>query len=56
MNKSAQTVNRAFMHRSIPYRYCFEEGGMIDTERGVYTRMYKLLPPDEMIKGSYHSG
>ena len=56
MNKSAQTVNRVFMHRNIPYRYCFEEGGMIETERGVFTRMYKLLTPDEMVKGSYYSG
>ena len=56
MDKSAQKVNRAFMHRNIPYNYCFEEGGMIETEKGIFTRMYKLLPPDEMVKGSYHSG
>lgn len=56
MNKSAHKMNRAFMHKNIPYRYCFEEGGMIETEKGIFTRTYKFLPPDAEVKGSYHSG
>ena len=55
MGKEAQINNRAIMHKNIPYRYCFEEGGMIETENGIYSRTFKLLPPDEDVKGSYHS-
>ena len=55
MSKNAQVNNRAFMHKIIPYRYCYEEAGMIETENGVYTRTYKISPPDEAVKGSYHS-
>lgn len=55
MSKIAQTNNRAFMHKNIPYRYCFEAGGMIETENGIYSRTYKISPPDEDVKGSYHS-
>lgn len=55
MSKNAQFNNRAFMHKIIPYRYCYQEAGMIETENGVYTRTYKISPPDEAVKGSYHS-
>lgn len=55
MGKEAQINNHAIMHKNIPYRYCFEEGGMIETENGIYSRTFKLLPPDEDVKGSYHS-
>ncbi len=55
MSKNAQVNNRAFMHKIIPYKYCYEEAGMIETEYGVYTRTYKISPPDEAVKGSYHS-
>lgn len=55
MSKKAQFNNRAFMHKIIPYRYCYQEAGMIETENGVYTRTYKISPPDEAEKGSYHS-
>lgn len=55
MSKNAQFNNRAFMHKIIPYRYCYQEAGMIETENGVYTRTYKISPPDETVKGSYHS-
>lgn len=54
MGKEAQINKRAIMHKNIPYRYCFEEGGMIETEKGIYSRTFKLLPPDEDVKGSYH--
>lgn len=55
MSKNAQTTNRAFMHKIIPYRYCYEEAGMIETENGVFTRTYKVVPPKGAVKGSYHS-
>ena len=55
MGKEAQINNRAIMHKNIPYRYCFEEGGMIETEKGIYSRTFKILPPDEDVKSSYHS-
>lgn len=29
---------------------------MIETEKGIFTRTYKFLPPDAEVKGSYHSG
>jgi len=55
MSKNVQTTNRAFMHKIIPYRYCYEEAGMIETENGVFTRTYKVVPPKGAVKGSYHS-
>lgn len=55
MSKEGQTSNRAFMHRSIPYRNCFEEDGMIEVETGVYTRGYRVLPPEGEVKGNYNS-
>ena len=55
MSKDAQIYNHAAMHKNIPYRYCFEEGGMIETEKGIYSRTFKIVPPDGDIKGSYHS-
>lgn len=55
MSKDAQTNNRTSMHKNIPYRYCFEEAGMIETQEGIYTRTYEILPPDGEVKGSYNS-
>lgn len=55
MNRNRQTVQRAYMHNQIPYRHCFEEGGMIETEAGVYSRTYEIVPPEEEAKGSYSS-
>lgn len=56
MNKNVQAMKRAFMHKNIPYRYCFEEGGVIEIEGGIYTRTYRFMPPNETVRGSYHSG
>ena len=36
MKQSTKTTNRAFMHNNIPYRYCYEEGGMIEIEKDIY--------------------
>lgn len=55
MSRNAQLNNRAFMHKIIPYRYCYKEAGMIETENGILNRTYKVFPPDEAVKGSYHS-
>ena len=55
MGKETQINSRAIIHKNIPYRYCFEEGGMIETEKGIYSRTFKLLSPDEDVKCSYHS-
>lgn len=55
MSKGTKTVNCANMHKNIPYRYCFEEAGMIETREGVYTRTYEIIPPDGEVRGSYHS-
>lgn len=55
MSKNAQTTQRACMQKNIPYRYCYEEGGMIETEPGVFTRTYEVTPPGEEVKGSYNS-
>ena len=55
MSKAGQASNRAFMHRNIPYRSCYEEDGMIEVETGVYTRGYRVLPPEGEVKGNYNS-
>ncbi len=55
MSKSSCNVNRAFMHKSIPYRYCYEEGGMIETEQGRYTRTYLIRLPQNMGNGCCNS-
>lgn len=49
-----QSTKKNVIHRSIPYLYCFEEAGMIETERGVYTRTYRIQPPDGIIQGNYN--
>lgn len=55
MSKNTQTTQRAYMHKIIPYRYCYEEGGLIETEQGLFTRTYEVIPPGEEVKGSYNS-
>ena len=55
MSKNTQTTKRAYMHKIIPYRYCYEEGGLIETEQGLFTRIYEVIPPGEEVKGSYNS-
>lgn len=55
MSKNTKTINRAFMYKNIPYRFCYEEGGMMETENGVYNSGYKIIPPEEAVKGSYHA-
>ena len=55
MSKGVQTRNGVFMHKHIPYLHCFEEDGMIETEAGVYTRGYRILPPEGDVKGNYSS-
>ncbi len=52
---SNETVNRAFMHKSIPYVNCYEEGGMIEVEKGIFTMDYKIIPPDVPVKGGLFS-
>ena len=49
-----QSTKKNVIHRSIPYLYCFEEAGMIETEPGVYTRTYRIQPPDGTIRGNYN--
>lgn len=55
MGKAAQKSNRVFVNKSIPYRYCYEEYGMIEVEDGVYTRCYRIVKPDGEVKGNYNS-
>ena len=55
MKQSTKTTNRAFMHNNIPYRYCYEEGGMIEIEKDIYTGSYEIMPPNKEKKGSYNS-
>lgn len=55
MGKAAQKSNRVFVHKSIPYKYCYEEYGMIEVEDGVYTRCYRIVKPDGEVKGNYNS-
>ena len=55
MKQSTNTINRAFMHNNIPYRYCYEEGGMIEIEKDIYTGSYEIMPPNKEMKGSYNS-
>lgn len=55
MKQSTKTTNRAFMHNNIPYRYCYEEGGMIEIEKDIYTGSYEIVPPNKEMKGSYNS-
>lgn len=55
MGKNTQSTQRAFMHKNIPYRYCYEEGGMIETEPGIFTRTYEIMSPGEEVKGGYHA-
>ena len=50
MKQSTKKTNRAFMHKIIPYRYCYKEAGMIETENGILNRTYKVFPPDEAVK------
>ena len=55
MSKNTQKTQRAYMHKIIPYRYCYEEGGLIETEQGLFTRTYEVIPSGEEVKGSYNS-
>ena len=55
MSKETQKTNRAFMHKHIPYQYCYEESGMIETEKNAYTITYVIKPKKEEAKGSYNS-
>ena len=55
MKQSTKTTNLAFMHNNFPYRYCYEEGGMIEIEKDIYTMSYKICPPEKEMKGSYNS-
>lgn len=55
MSKNTQANNRTMMYKDIPYRYCYEEAGMMETEEGMFNRTYQVLPPEEAGKGSYHS-
>lgn len=52
MGKKAQLHRNAAMYKSIPYLCCFEEGGMIETEPGVYSRSYQILQPEKEAKYS----
>lgn len=55
MVKTTKKQNKTFIHKCIPYRYCFEEAGMIETEQGVYTRCYRIQPPEGTIHGNYNA-
>ena len=39
--------------RDIPYERCFEEAGMIETERGRYTHTYEIIPPSRTKEMTY---
>ena len=55
MKQSTKTTNRAFMHNNIPYRYCYEEGGMIEIEKDIYTGSYEIKEGKKLftsVKGS----
>lgn len=52
MGKKTQLHRNAAMYKSIPYLCCFEEGGMIETEPGVYSRSYQILQPEKEAKYS----
>ena len=39
--------------RDIPYERCYEEAGMIETDRGVYTHAYEIIPPKKTKEMTY---
>ena len=43
MGSKSQVYSKAFIQRSIPYLRCFEEAGMIETEKGVFSRSYQIM-------------
>lgn len=44
-----------FMCRNIPYRCCYEKAGMIEIEAGIFTRGYKVMPPDREVRDNYNA-
>ena len=49
MGKKAQLHRNAAMYKSIPYLCCFEEGGMIESDPGVYFRSYQIMRPEKEV-------
>ena len=39
--------------RDIPYIRCYEEMGMIETEAGIFTRAYEIMPPKHQKEITY---
>lgn len=55
MKRDRKREKRARLRDHIPYEYCYEEAGMIETEQGVFTRCYQVMPPEQIEKGGYNS-
>lgn len=55
MSSKPQVCSNKFIQKNIPYLCCFEEAGMIETEKGVFSRSYQIMQPEGEIKHGFSS-
>lgn len=55
MSSKPQVCSNKFIQKNIPYLCCFEEAGMIETEKGVFSRSYQIMQPEGEIKHGFCS-
>ena len=55
MSSKPQVCSNKFMQKNIPYLRCFEEAGMIETEKGVFSRSYQIVQPEGEVKHGFSS-
>lgn len=46
MGSKPQVCSNKFIQKNISYLRCFEEAGMIETEKGVFSRSYQIMQPE----------
>lgn len=55
MGGRSQVCSNKLVQKSIPYLRCFEEAGMIETEKGVFSRCYRIMQPEGEMKHGFSS-
>lgn len=55
MKSKSQVCSNKLVRKGIPYLRCFEEAGMIETEKGVFSRCYRIMQPEGEMKHGFSS-
>lgn len=54
MSKHTKGMIGMNMQKNIPYRHCFTEAGMIETEQATFSVMYRLEQPEKIASGFHN--